>query len=217
MPLVLELFAGTHSMGKAFRLEGWEVYSVDIDPARNATWTGDVRDFDPATLPRRPDFIWASPVCQMYSCARTNAKTPRDLEWADSLVLAALRIQEACGCPMLMENPYSSMLKKRPFMRDIDHVAVDYCKWWSEDFPHRCRKRTAIYRIGADWEPNRPLCNHDCGFCVGNKHLERIGGSTLRDPTLARAVHRTEALYPIPPLLCREIARWATQKVAESQ
>ena len=217
MPLLLELFCGTHSVGREFHAAGWEVFSVDIDPARNATWTGDVRDFDPATLPRRPDLIWASPVCQMYSCARTKAKTPRDLEWADSLVLAALRIQEACGCPMLMENPYSSLLKKRPFMREIDHVAVDYCKWWSEDFPHRCRKRTAIYRIGADWEPSRPLCNHDCGFCVGNKHLERIGGSTLRDPTLARAVHKQDALYPIPPLLCREIARWATQKVAESQ
>ena len=217
MPLLLELFCGTHSVGREFHAAGWEVYSVDIDPARNATWTGDVRDFDPATLPRRPDLIWASPVCQMYSCARTKAKTPRDLEWADSLVLAALRIQEACGCPMLMENPYSSLLKKRPFMREIDHVAVDYCKWWSEGFPHQCRKRTAIYRIGADWEPSRPLCNHDCGFCVGNKHLERIGGSTLRDPTLARAVHKQDALYPIPPLLCQEIARWATQKVAESQ
>jgi len=117
MPLLLELFCGTHSVGREFHAAGWEVYSVDIDPARNATWTGDVRDFDPATLPRRPDMKWASPVCQMYSCARTKAKTPRDLEWADSLVLAALRIQEVCGCPMLMENPFSSMLKKRPFMQ----------------------------------------------------------------------------------------------------
>ena len=116
MPLLLELFCGTHSVGREFHAAGWEVYSVDIDSARNATWTGDVREFDPATLPRRPDFIWASPVCQMYSCARTNAKTPRDLEWADSLVLAALRIQEACGCPMLIENLYSSLLKKRSFL-----------------------------------------------------------------------------------------------------
>jgi hypothetical protein len=216
MPLLLELFAGTHSMGKAFHEAGWEVFSVDIDPSRNATWTGDVREFDPATLQKRPDMIWASPVCTHYSIARTTAKTPRDLEWADSLAMAALRIQEACGCPMLMENPYSSMLKRRPFMRDINHVAVDYCKWWSEGFPHKCRKRTAIYRVGADWEPSRPLCNHDCGFCVGRKHVEKIGGSTA-EPTLERHVTRKDDMYPIPPLLCQDIARWATQKVAQSQ
>jgi hypothetical protein len=182
MPLLLELFAGTHSMGKAFHEAGWEVFSIDIDPSRNATWTGDVREFDPATLPRRPDFIWASPVCTHYSMARTRAKTPRDLEWADSLAMAALRIQVACGCPMLMENPHSSMLKKRPFMRDISFATVDYCKWWSPDFPHRCRKRTAIYRVGgADWEPSRSLCNHDCGFCVGRKHVEKNGGAARRN------------------------------------
>jgi hypothetical protein len=190
-----------------------ENFSVDIDPSRNATWTGDVREFDPATLPKRPDMIWASPVCTHYSIARTMAKTPRDLELGDSLAMAALRIQEACGCPMLMENPYSSMLKKRPFMRDIDHVAVDYCTWWSEGFPHKCRKRNAIYRVGAEWEPSGLLCNHDCGFCVGHKHVERIGGSTA-EPTLERHVSRKDDMYPIPPLLCQDIARWATQTVA---
>jgi hypothetical protein len=127
MPLLLELFCGTHSVGRQFEAEGWEVYSVDIDPSRNATWIGDVRDFDHATLPRRPDFIWASPVCTRYNIAHTTAKTPRDLDWADSLVLAALRIQEACGCPMLMENPASSMLKDRPFTRGVNRVVVDYC------------------------------------------------------------------------------------------
>jgi hypothetical protein len=76
-------------------------------------------------LPRRPDVIWASPVCAHFSVCRSRAKTPRDLEWADSLALAALRIREACGCPMLMENPHSSMLKKHPYLRDFDHVVVD--------------------------------------------------------------------------------------------
>ena len=146
-------------------------------------------------------------MCTQYSVCHSNAKTPRDLEWADSLVLAALRIQEACGCPMLMENPYSSLLKRRPFMRGIDRVAVDYCKWWSEGFGHRCRKRTAIYRVGADWEPSRPLCNHDCGFCEGRRHWETIGNDTAQ-----RHVRCTDDMYAIPPLLCRDIAR----KVAET-
>ena len=214
MPLLLELFSGTGSIGKAFREAGWEVFSLDIDSSRDATWIGDVRAFDPATLPRRPDLIWASPVCTHYSIARAGAKTPRDLEWADSLVLAALRIQEACGCPMLMENPHSSMLKRRPFMQPFDHVVVDYCKWWSPDFPHKCRKRTAIFRIGgADYEPSRPLCAYDCGFCEGRRHVEAIGHSTVP----LRHIRRKDDMYRIPPLLCEEIARWASRKVSEAQ
>jgi hypothetical protein len=51
---------------------------------------------------------------------------------------------------------------------------------------------------------------------MGSRHAEGIGGNRLRDPTLARHVHKADAFYPIPPLLCREIARWATQEVAES-
>ena len=211
MPLLLELFAGTHSMGKAFREAGWDVYSIDNDPSRNATWTGDVREFDPTTLPRRPDLIWASPVCTQYSVCRQRTKAPRDLEWADSLVLAALRTQEACGCPMVMENPESLLLKGRPFMRDIGHVTVDSCKWWSEGFPHRRRKRAAIFRVAADYEPSRPLCNHDCGFCEGRRHWETIGNDTAQ-----RHVRRRDDMYAIPPLLCRDIARWATEKLAES-
>ena len=211
MPLLLELFCGTKSIGHAFEAEGWEVFSVDIDPSRNATWTGDVRLLDPALLPGRPDLIWASPVCTQYSVCRQRAKTPRDLEWADSLVLAALRLQEALGCPMLMENPHSSLLKKR-LMQGVSFATVDYCKYFSPGFPHRCRKRTAIFRIGADYEPSRPLCRHDCGFCEGGRHLEAIGNSTAR-----RQVRDRDETYRIPPLLCREIAQWATRKVAESR
>ena len=115
---------------------------------------------------------------------------------------------------MLMENPHSSMLKKRPFMRDFDHVVVDYCKWWSEGFPHKCRKRTAIYRIGgADYEPSRPLCRHDCGFWEGRKHTEAIGCDTSHQ----RHVRGADDTYPLPQLLCRDIARWATQKLVGAQ
>jgi hypothetical protein len=202
MPLLLEFFAGTASMGRVFRQAGWEVYSVDIDPACNAMWTGDVREFDTATT--RPDLIWASPVCTHYSRARTNAKTPRDLEWADSLVAAALRIQAAYGCPMLFENPATGLLKTRQIVHGIPYVTLDYCMYGTA-----YRKRAAIWCVGCTFQPARPLCQKDCGQCIGNRHFERAQQGSTADCLTRRSLAQ---LYAIPPPLCEEIARWAQNR-----
>ena len=85
MPVLLELFSGKGSMGGAFRQLGWEVISVDTDTDVIASMHIDVRSLQ-ADMLGEVDLIWASPVCKDFSRARTNAKTPRDFEWADSLV-----------------------------------------------------------------------------------------------------------------------------------
>ncbi len=71
----------------------------------------DVRDIDPEALKQEvgsPLFVWASPPCTQYSIARSYAKTPRDLEGADSIVRACMRIIE-CLQPdrWAMENPFT--------------------------------------------------------------------------------------------------------------
>ena len=70
---VLELFAGTRSIGKAFEERGHDVYSVE--------WNRDFKDIDlyqdigqltaSDVLERfgHPDVIWASPDCTSYSVA----------------------------------------------------------------------------------------------------------------------------------------------------
>ena len=81
MPTLLELFSGTGSIGKAFKARGWEVFSVDIDPAAQPTLVADVLSLElERDLPPHVDAIWASPPCTHYSSARTRARTPRDLE-----------------------------------------------------------------------------------------------------------------------------------------
>lgn len=70
---ILELFAGTRSIGKAFEARGHEVYSVD--------WSREFEDIDLhvdiGTLTAQqilkefgqPDIIWASPDCTTFSVA----------------------------------------------------------------------------------------------------------------------------------------------------
>ena len=93
MPRLLELFSGTGSIGKIFRARGWEVVSVDCDPKMNPTIVADIATFNYRMLGGRFDALWASPPCQMYSIARSKAKTPRDLEGSDRLVQNPIQLR----------------------------------------------------------------------------------------------------------------------------
>ena len=73
-PVLLELFSGTGSVGRAFRARGWEVFSVDIDAAAKPTLVANVLDLQLDALPPRVDCIRASPPCTHYSRARTKER-----------------------------------------------------------------------------------------------------------------------------------------------
>lgn len=70
---VLELFAGTRSIGKAFESRGHEVYSVEwnkkfeninlYEDIMNVATDQIIKDFG------YPDVIWASPDCTTFSIA----------------------------------------------------------------------------------------------------------------------------------------------------
>ena len=70
---VLELFAGTRSVGKAFEARGHEVFSVEWDETfPNISLYADVGNITAEDIIRvfgRPDVIWASPDCTTYSVA----------------------------------------------------------------------------------------------------------------------------------------------------
>jgi len=143
-------------MGRAFRDLGWDVVSLDITPGRH-TIRADILDWDYTVFPRRHfDAVHASPPCTQYSIARTCAKTPRNLEYADSLVQRTLEIMDYFQPTVFtIENPYTGMLRKRPCM---EHMApylrrVTYCRYGA---PYR--KETAVWtNLGEHWQP-RPLC-----------------------------------------------------------
>ena len=82
---LLELFSWTGSVGHAFKAHGSEVVSLDKRRDYNPTICIDMLEWDSTCYPTNFfDVIWASPDCTQYSIARSKAKTPRDLEYADS-------------------------------------------------------------------------------------------------------------------------------------
>ena len=77
---LLELFAGTGSVGKVAKELGFEVISLDRDmPADIQT---DIMDWDyRAYPPKSLEAIWASPPCTEYSRAKTTGV--RDIDGAN--------------------------------------------------------------------------------------------------------------------------------------
>jgi hypothetical protein len=202
-PVLLELFSGTGSVGRAFHACGWDVFSVDIDATAKPTLVANVLDLQLDALPPRVDCVWASPPCTHYSRARTKAKTPRDLDGSDAIVQKVLDIVEWYGVSWFMENPESGLLKGRAVVAGLPFQVVDYCKYGK---PYR--KRTAIW-TNTDWESRQALCKHDCPVSTGSKHISRA----QQAPSSATDVrYSRNELYSIPPALCDEIASYVNTK-----
>ena len=93
-------------------------------------------------------FIHASPPCQQYSIARSNARTPRDLEGADRLAQRVLDIIEYFD-PLLytIENPATGLLKTRDVLEGWRNwVDTSYCRWTDADGnPYQYRKATRFW------------------------------------------------------------------------
>ena len=90
----------------------------------------------------------------------------------DKLVLKTLEIIDYFK-PVFwfVENPASSKMKDRPFMKDKPFYLVDYCMY--SDWGYR--KRTRIWTNKKDF--NNKLCNKKCGNMVGNLHKTNLGNA----------------------------------------
>lgn len=79
---VLELFAGTRSIGRAFEAKGHEVFSVEWDKQfKDIDLYGDILKVQYNEILQRfgkPDVVWASPDCTTYSIAGISHHRRKD-------------------------------------------------------------------------------------------------------------------------------------------
>jgi len=201
---VLELFSGTGSVGKVCKNLDWDVVSVDlILPADHQC---DIMDFDYKQYPKDYfDIVWASPPCTNYSKLQDSwigrmrkgeiySKEVQESEMKedDKLVLKTLEIINYFNPHYwFIENPATSRMKDRPFMKDINNYVVDYCMY--SDWGYR--KRTRIWTNRTDFKPL--LCNKQCGNMVGNLHKTNLGNTERKQKTKGNSLSQHER-YRIP-------------------
>ena len=184
---VLELFSGTGSIGKCCKLLGYEVVSVDM--IMEADHKCDIMDFDYKQYPKDHfDIVWGSPPCCSFSILQatwigkkkrvngelvvfTEEQMQLDMLEGDKLVKKTLEIIEYFNPKTwFMENPQTGKLKHREYMKELPYYDVDYCKY--SDWGYR--KRTRIWTNKKDF--NNLMCNCDCGYTIGRKHINHVGG-----------------------------------------
>jgi len=208
---LLELFAGTGSIGKAFRELGWDVISLDVDPKSGADIISDILAWDYRAYESGYfDAVWASPVCTHYSIARTTALTPRNLLWADSLVRRTLEIIEYFEPKVWgFENPASGLLKSRDVVAGIHYKDITYCMY---GYPYK--KWTRIWTNSEMWVP-RPCCSRSapCPSIENGRHPK----TAQRGPSRRREgdVCSLAQLYSMPPELCHDLAKAWTEEIVD--
>ena len=112
----------------------------------------------------------------------------------------------------VIENPATGLLKTRPFMERLPWVDVTYCKYGT---PYR--KQTWLW-TNMRWRPRRSLCRPGsrCEAWQDGRHLRAAQrGPRLMEGQYERVSQSRELLYSVPAALCEEIARAATEELAE--
>ena len=205
MVKVLELFSGTCSVGKCCKELGWETVSVDL--ISESTHKCDIMDFDYKQYPKDSfDIVWGSPPCTNYSKLQdgwlgrmrkgeiyTKDIQEKEMIQDDKLVLRTLEIIDYFKPEYyFIENPATSKMKDRPYMKDRPFYIVDYCMY--SDWGYR--KRTRIWTNKKDW--NALTCNKQCGNMVGNLHKTNLGNTEERQKTNGKSFSQNDR-YRIPP------------------
>jgi len=169
---ILELFAGSRSVGNAAESLGYEVFSSDINNFKGIDYVVDILNFDINKVPFKPDIIWASPPCTTYSIAAISHHRPKNKPLSsfaiksDLIVKKTLEIiKELNPNKWYIENP-RGLLRKQNFMTGLPRTTVWYCTYgdkrakptdiWSNNI-------FSLFNVNG-WRP-RPECfngNQNC-------------------------------------------------------
>ena len=211
---VLELFAGTRSIGKAFEAQGHDVFSVEWDKSHdNIDLYIDIMELTANMILEkfgRPDVIWASPDCTTYSIAaishhRTKNENTSNLDpiseyakFSDKLNEHIHKlIEELKPTCWFIENPRGGM-RKMNFMKNKPRYTVTYCQYGDKRM-----KPTDIWTN----HPNpkfKPMCKNGSPCHVSAPRGSRTGTQGLKG---------SKERSKIPKELCEHIVTICEEEI----
>ena len=145
---VLELFAGTRSISRAFEARGHETFSIEWDKQHpNISWYADIGTVTTQDILEKfgvPDVVWASPDCTSYSVAAISKHRIREdngnlraksdyAKFCDKVnehVIDMIKELLEINPNMIyfIENPRGGM-RKMDFMKGLPRYTVTYCQY----------------------------------------------------------------------------------------
>lgn len=200
---VLELFAGSRSIGKVCDELEIRCFSSDWTQFDGIDYAVDINEFDPNKVPFVPDVIWASPPCTSFSVASigkhwTLDRRPKS-EGAEmglqilnkTLEIIHFYMKYNSHLIWYIENPRGMMRKMDVWNGlPINRHTVTYCQYGDSRM-----KPTDIWTNNFRWYP-RPACKNGMPC-----HISAPRGSTTGTQGLKGSYLRSQ----IPYELCKEI------------
>ena len=204
---VLELFAGTRSIGKAFEEKGHEVFSVEWDRYfENIDLYKDIYELSAKEILEKfgkPDVIWASPDCSSYSIAAISHHRKREengnlapvseyAKFCDRVNQHTLNlIMTLSPKYWFIENPRGGM-RKMDFMHGLPRYTVTYCQYGDTRM-----KPTDIWTNHPD-PKFKPMCKN------GDQCHEKAPRGSR---TGTQGLNGSKERSVIPVELCRHIVK----------
>lgn len=209
---LLELFAGSRSIGSIAEDMGIDVFSSDINPFDGIDYPIDILQFDVSKVPFIPDIIWASPPCTFFSVASIGHHWNRNYTPKSTNAMVGVSIVRKTleiinhfselnkSLKWYVENPRGKLRKLEIVKGDFDRTTITYCTYgdtrmkptdiWSNNIYN------PLFNVNG-WKP-RPSCIQNNRKC---HHEAAPRGSRTGTQGLTDAYERSK----IPKDLCIEI------------
>ena len=167
---LMELFAGSRSVGKEAEKQGYNVFSVDWTAYENINLVIDIGELTKEDIPFIPNVGWASPDCTTYSIAacsthRKQIEGTRHKEAVSDYAKKCDKVNQHFlrlfdyylsinpDFVFFIENPRGN-LRHMDWMQKYTRHTVWYCQYGDDR-----AKPTDIWTNSKTWKP-RPMCKN---------------------------------------------------------